>query len=416
MSVLNCSINGTNVTSATMATSVAVNYNGSSVVVGLTGWYGNQVVQYGADGSVQWSACTFGSSGLQPVAVNQSNGDVYFTVSGSSIVLRYSSSGVPQPSYNNSFPLGQPALAIALDGPRSLLYAVVPYSLFIGKWSTAAPGTVAQSYLPPSNSYIALSAPVAVAIVPGKNGTVAAAGFTGLTLLSFNGPPAVLTTMQLLTSGQFAVDGSGNYYIPSWSSINEFSQQIQPVQQFSVSRRPGLSSPLAVAVDSQGNVFVADTSNNRIVQFTASGYPQLVLTGSDPQLYAPQALQLFNGSLYAVDANGRLLQFAPSTGQQTAVIIDTGGDLVNPVSLAIDTAGRFYIADAFLQRVTQHSSTGQLLAVLTNSSSLITRPSSVAVDSVNSLLYIVDQAGYPSSAVYAIQIPTAQPLTRSPSW
>jgi DNA-binding beta-propeller fold protein YncE len=189
---------------------------------------------------------------------------------------------------------------------------------------------------------------------------------------------------------QFAVDSEQKYYFRASSSINEYNN-VGFVQQFNLSRQPGLSWPQAVAVDSQGNVYAADTSNNRIVKFTASAYAQLVTMGSNPQLYAPQALQVFNGSLYAMDANGRLLQFAVSNAQQTAVIIDTGGALVSPVSLAIDSAGRFYIADAFLQRVTQHSSSGQLLAVLTNSSSPITQPSSVAVDSVNSLLYIVDE-------------------------
>ena len=76
---------------------------------------------------------------------------------------------------------------------------------------------------------------------------------------------------------------------------------------------PGLfSSPQGVAVDSSGNVYVADTANSRIQQITSAGVVS-TLAGSGTPGYK--------------DATGTAAQFH------------------HPIGVAVDSSGNLYVAD-----------------------------------------------------------------------
>jgi DNA-binding beta-propeller fold protein YncE len=98
--------------------------------------------------------------------------------------------------------------------------------------------------------------------------------------------------------------------------------------------------PSGVGVDSSGNVYVADTGNNRVQKFTGSG-----------SFITQWGLHLFN----------------------------------YPVGVAIDSAGNVYVVDSGNNRVVEFTGDGKYITQLGNS----TIPSGVAVDSSGGI-YVTD--------------------------
>ena len=144
-----------------------------------------------------------------------------------------------------------------------------------------------------------------------------------------------------------------------------------------------LAEPSDVAVDPAGNLFVADTFNNRIRRIDAETGDISTVAGVDPEitsslggatpadhvpalavrLHLPSGVAFFGGRLYIADSpNNRVLSVGPDG--LTALVAGTGdrgfsGDggpagsarLYNPRGIAGDSAGNLYIADNGNSRV-----------------------------------------------------------------
>jgi len=149
-----------------------------------------------------------------------------------------------------------------------------------------------------------------------------------------------------------------------------------------------LCFPRGVAVDSNGNLYVADTSNNRVLEyntpftsgttaarvfgqggkFNASDCNRFQITASS--LCAPVAVALDpSGNLYVADAgNNRVLEYnSPLTSNGTANLVfgqlgsfTTGqcnqggigaGSLCSPTGVVVDSTGNLYVADTGNSRV-----------------------------------------------------------------
>jgi sugar lactone lactonase YvrE len=74
----------------------------------------------------------------------------------------------------------------------------------------------------------------------------------------------------------------------------------------------GAQSTAGVAVDASGNLFIADTGNNRIVKVTAAGVQSTVLSGTvlGKPLNAPNSIAVDSvDSIYITDSgNNRVLE------------------------------------------------------------------------------------------------------------
>jgi hypothetical protein len=110
---------------------------------------------------------------------------------------------------------------------------------------------------------------------------------------------------------------------------------------------PTLSGPTGVAVDSYGNVFVANTVNNNIIELPFGGGAALTL-GSG--LSSPVGLAVDPaGSLYIADSRNNRIAFIPNengvltTADQMAIITGLG----SPTGVAIAGSGTVYVADSF---------------------------------------------------------------------
>jgi trimeric autotransporter adhesin len=95
----------------------------------------------------------------------------------------------------------------------------------------------------------------------------------------------------------------------------------------------GLSSPQSVATDDAGNVYIADTNNNRIQEIAASTHTQFGISMTD-------------GYVYTVA--GSSLGFAGESSSGSSIADSL---LDQPWGMAVDSAGNLYIADDNNNRV-----------------------------------------------------------------
>ena len=138
-----------------------------------------------------------------------------------------------------------------------------------------------------------------------------------------------------------------------------------------------LTNPFGVAVDAPGNVYIADTSNNRIRRVDTAGVITTVAgTGATggagdngpaiiAELHAPFGVAVDAvGNIFIADSlNHRIRRVAATTGVITTVAgigtpggggdngVATSAELNLPNGVAIDTLGNIYIADTANHRI-----------------------------------------------------------------
>jgi sugar lactone lactonase YvrE len=237
-----------------------------------------------------------------------------------------------------------------------------------------------------------------------------------------------------------AVDAAGNVFVVD--SGNNLVLRISPNGTLSVAAGNGISGfsgdaglaadaslafPTAVAVDSAGNLYIADTSNQRIRKvsggtittiagngifgFSGDGGPATSASLGTPMGVAVDAA----GNLYIADTgNARIRKVSGGTITTVAGngVLGFSGDggpatsasLSEPNGVAVDSAANLYIADPVGQRVRQVSN-GTISTVAGNgdggfggdggsaTSASLNSPTGVAVDAAGNI-YIADDDNY----------------------
>ena len=143
----------------------------------------------------------------------------------------------------------------------------------------------------------------------------------------------------------------------------------------------GLNGPEAVAVDAAGDVFIADTGNNRVVEVPVGGCPAAgcPTVGSNLGLAMPAGV--------AVDAAGNV--YIADTGNNRVVKVTAGGveggllgSLSSPTGVAVDSSGNVYVADSGHHQVVEIGGAGVDFVNLFN-------PTGVAVNAAGNV-FVVD--------------------------
>ncbi|MCX6627916.1 MAG: hypothetical protein NTW28_09840, partial [Candidatus Solibacter sp.] len=183
--------------------------------------------------------------------------------------------------------------------------------------------------------------------------------------LGENGPPA---SAQLLSPQGLAVDGAGNVYIGDAGTGRVLKVSGGTMQKLAGTGTQGLT-PSGIAVDSAGSVFVADGANLRVRKISAGVITPLAGSGSTlgddgpavkAQLSAPDGLAVDTaGNLYIADlnrvrlvANGVITTAAGNggVGYQGDGAVATAARISSASGLAL-AAGNLYIADSGNNRV-----------------------------------------------------------------
>jgi sugar lactone lactonase YvrE len=149
-----------------------------------------------------------------------------------------------------------------------------------------------------------------------------------------------------------------------------------------------LNSPNDVIADSQGNVYIADTHNNQIVEVTAAGAASIVtFPGLSPALHDPNGVAIDGlGNLYVADSsNSRIVELSGGV----ASVIATGGLLSYPDGLVLDTAGDLYIADGANNDIVEVPAGGVAALLTVTGVGALAGPQGLAFD-VSGNLYIAD--------------------------
>jgi sugar lactone lactonase YvrE len=150
-----------------------------------------------------------------------------------------------------------------------------------------------------------------------------------------------------------------------------------------------LSAPSGVAVDGAGNLFIADTGNDRVVMlpWTGSGFgSQSVLPIAG--ISSPMGLAIDGaGDLYiASSGNDRVFRVPKSlAGFGTPSRVGTGLD--GPMGVAIDSSGLLYIADTLNARVDKLAWTGNGFGTEQEIGDVHRSPIGLAVDSVGDVYF-----------------------------
>jgi len=182
------------------------------------------------------------------------------------------------------------------------------------------------------------------------------------------------------------------------------------------------NTPYGLAIDATGNAFVADSANNRIQKFNATGTHILSFgnTGGAPnRLAGPNAVALDNTNsvIYVADTTrNRIQRYSMTTGAPTATFprwgaMGTGnGQFNSPAGVALDSSVNVYVADSLNNRIQKFTSTGTYTAqwgTAGTGNGQFNNPTGIAVDSSNNV-YVVDRGNnrvqkFSSTGVYIAQ-------------
>jgi sugar lactone lactonase YvrE len=233
------------------------------------------------------------------------------------------------------------------------------------------------------------------------SGTITRFAGSGIAGLGYAGPSAYPADLSSLDHPQdVAVNAAGDVYIAD--TYNNRVVKVTPAGQLTVVAGDGkagysgdghlaafaeLDQPAGIAIDSQGNLYIADSANNVIRRVDAK-------TGIITTVAGDYAADKADGGLGGFSGNG-----GPATSAQ----------LNDPQGIAIDGAGDLFIADTFNNAIREVTPAGIISTVVNEASagggapaagsessgkaptaSKLDTPYDVAIDPSTEDLYIAD--------------------------
>jgi sugar lactone lactonase YvrE len=207
---------------------------------------------------------------------------------------------------------------------------------------------------------------------------------------NFSGDGGLATEAGLGGPGAIALDSNGNLFLATDNRIRRVDSTSGIITTVAGNGKPGfngderpaingrLNFPRGIAIDKEGNIFIADSLNNRIRKVDVNSGIITTVAGNDKQgfggdggpatsaeLFSPEGVAVNNaGDLFIADTvNNRIRRIDGSSGIITTIAGDgkdgfsgDGGSAVaaslsNPRGVAIDDMGNLFIADTDNNRI-----------------------------------------------------------------
>jgi sugar lactone lactonase YvrE len=204
-----------------------------------------------------------------------------------------------------------------------------------------------------------------------------------------------------------AVDSSGNIYVAD--SGNNAIRMITPTGVVTtLAPTASFSGPQGVAVDATGTVYVADTDHNEIREISPSGVVSILAgsttagnadgTAGAASFSAPDGIAVDSaGDVFVADTGNSEIRMITPTGVVTTLAgsgttgnadgTGAAASFYDPEAVAVDSSGNVYVADTFNSEIREVTPGG----VVTTLASSFSYPSGVAVDSVGNV-YVADSS------------------------
>lgn len=195
-------------------------------------------------------------------------------------------------------------------------------------------------------------------IVRSADQVIQSPDWTGPRNLAF-APDGSLYILSAKNARVVHIDTTGKV-LNSWGSLTPENQTPPAPNTF--------NDPWGIAVDGQGNVYVADTWNHRVQKFDGQGNFLLqwgvagLIEEGPEHFWGPRGIASApDGNLYVTDTGNRRVAVFDPQGTFLFDFGKAGADPLNePVGIAIDGQGRVFVADTWNNRVAIFDSKGVL--------------------------------------------------------
>ena len=223
----------------------------------------------------------------------------------------------------------------------------------------------------------------------------------------------------LATPRGVAVDADGNVYVAGSASDNVFKiSSGGAIQQILDATGDGmgnvLDGPVGVAVDAAGNVYVTGSISNNVFQVTPAGVITQIVDntgdGGGNGLDSPQGIAVDGaGNVYVAGAGSDNVLRVASSGAVTQILDSTGdgagNSLASPQDVAVDTSGNVYVAASNSHNAFEVASDGTVKQVIDvngdGGGNVLSFPRGTAVD-VSGNAFV---GGFGSNNVFEIKPP-----------
>ena len=211
---------------------------------------------------------------------------------------------------------------------------------------------------------------------------------------------------QLSRPGAMAVDAEGNLWVADSNAnrVEEFNERGTYLGQFGTkgSGNGQLNRPTAVAITADGNLWVTDSGNRRVEEFSPAGV-YLAKFGSagtgNSQFagYGPEAIAIdYHGNVWIADTYGGRLEKFNESGTFIRSVATNGkgsGQLLQPDGIAIAPGGNVYVTDWEDDKVAEYGEGGAFIRQFGSEgkeAGQLLQPTGIAIDGRGDI-WVADQ-------------------------